>query len=73
MAASLLVEAGLAVVIVNPRQVRNSAKANGISAKTDAIDAGVIARFAEAVKPDVVAESNRLKLANKPFGSRIKT
>jgi len=53
LAASLLVEAGLAVVIVNPRQVRNFAKATGILAKTDAIDARVIARFAEAVKPDV--------------------
>jgi transposase len=53
LAASCLAEAGLAVVIVNPRQVRNFAKAAGILAKTDAIDARVIARFAEAVKPDV--------------------
>ena len=90
LAASCLAEAGLAVVIVNPRQVRNFAKATGILAKTDAIDARVVARFAEAVKPDVrplkdhqtselsalvtrrrqiiemiVAENNRLKLANK--------
>ncbi len=53
LAASCLAEAGLAVVIVNPRQVRNFAKATGILAKTDAIDARVIARFAEAVKPEV--------------------
>jgi transposase len=52
-AASSLAEAGLPVVIVNPRQVRNFAKATGILAKTDAIDARVIARFAEAVKPEV--------------------
>ena len=90
LAASSLSEAGLPVVIVNPRQVRNFAKATGILAKTDAIDARVIAHFAQAVKPDVrplkdaatleltalvtrrrqivemiVAESNRLKLANK--------
>jgi transposase len=37
LAASCLAEAGLAVVIVNPRQVRNFAKATGILAKTDAI------------------------------------
>ena len=90
LAASLFVEAGLPVVIVNPRQVRDFAKSAGILAKTDAIDARAIARFAEAVKPDVrqlkdretseltalvtrrrqiiamiVAENNRLKLANK--------
>jgi transposase len=53
LAASSLAEAGLPVVIVNPRQVRNFAKATGILAKTDAIDARVIARFAEAVKPEV--------------------
>jgi transposase len=38
---------------VNPRQVRDFAKSAGILAKTDAIDARVIAQFAEAVKPDV--------------------
>ena len=53
LAVSSLAEAGLAVVIVNPRQVRNFAKATGILAKTDAIDARVIAHFAEAVKPEV--------------------
>jgi transposase len=53
LAASSLAESGLPVVIVNPRQVRNFAKATGILAKTDAIDARVIAHFAKAVKPDV--------------------
>ena len=53
LATSSLAEAGLPVVIVNPRQVRNFAKATGILAKTDAIDARVIAHFAEAVKPNV--------------------
>ena len=53
LAASSLAEAGLPVVIVNPRQVRNFAKATGILAKTDAIDARVIAHFAQAVKPEV--------------------
>ena len=42
LATSCLAEAGLAVVIVNQRQVRNFAKATGILAKTDAIDARVL-------------------------------
>jgi len=45
--------AGLPVVVVNPRQVRDFAKAIGRLAKTDAIDAQVIAQFGESVKPDV--------------------
>ena len=46
-----LADAGLAVVVVNPRQVRDFAKATGKLAKTDAIDAHVLAHFAEAVHP----------------------
>lgn len=46
-----LAGAGLAVVVVNPRQVRDFAKATGKLAKTDAIDAHVLAHFAEAVHP----------------------
>jgi transposase len=45
--------AGLAVSIVNPRQVRDFARSTGKLAKTDSIDAAVLARFAEAVKPPV--------------------
>jgi transposase len=45
--------AGLPVVAVNPRQVRDFAKATGKLAKTDAIDAQVLAHFAEAVRPAV--------------------
>jgi len=41
----------LPVVVVNPRQVRDFARATGRLAKTDAIDAEMIARFAQAVKP----------------------
>lgn len=48
-----LVSAELAVVVVNPRQVRDFAKATGQLAKTDSIDAVVLARFAEAVRPAV--------------------
>lgn len=50
---SLLASAGLPVVAVNPRQVRDFARACGILAKTDTLDAAVIARFAEAVRPEV--------------------
>jgi len=48
-----LKSAGLPVVAVNPRQVRDFAKATGKLAKTDKIDAGVIAHFGEAVRPPV--------------------
>lgn len=43
----------LPVVIVNPRQVRDFAEATGILAKTDSLDAAVLAHFADAVRPDV--------------------
>jgi transposase len=48
-----LASAELPVVVVNPRQVRDFAKATGQLAKTDRIDALVLARFAEAVRPAV--------------------
>lgn len=48
-----LAEAGLPVVLVNPRQLRAFAVAVGELAKTDAIDARVIARFAHDVRPAV--------------------
>lgn len=51
-AAAALVAAAIPVAIVNPRQVRDFAKAVGKLAKTDAIDAAVIAHFAEAVRPE---------------------
>ena len=53
LAVAALAEASLPVVVVNPRQVHNFAKALGLQAKTDAIDASVIARFAEATKPEI--------------------
>jgi transposase len=49
--ASALAGAGLPVAVVNPRQVRDFAKATGKLAKTDALDAGALAHFAEAVRP----------------------
>jgi transposase len=48
-----LAVAGLPAVAVNPRQTRNFAKAAGLLAKTDRIDALVLARFAEAMKPEI--------------------
>ena len=45
--------AALPVVVVNPRQVRDFAKATGQLAKTDALDAQVRAHFAEAVRPSI--------------------
>ena len=48
-----LANAGLSVVVVNSRQVRDFAKATGKLAKTDKIDAEVLALFAERVRPKV--------------------
>ena len=48
-----LSEGQLPVVVVNPRQVRDFAKAVGRLAKTDRIDAEILAHFGEAVKPEV--------------------
>lgn len=50
---ALLSEAALPVVVVNPRQGRDFARALGRLAKTDAIDAAVLALFAERVRPAV--------------------
>lgn len=49
--AGHLAMAGLAVAVINPKQGRDFAKAIGILAKTDTVDARVLARFGEAVKP----------------------
>jgi transposase len=46
-----LVEAALPVIVVNPRQVRDFAKATGRLAKTDALDAQALAQFAEVIQP----------------------
>jgi transposase len=51
--AASLAAAGLAVVVVNPAQIRAFAQALGRRAKTDPIDAGVIAHFVEATKPAI--------------------
>ena len=50
--AAALAAANLPLVVVNPRQVRDFARAVGRLAKTDKLDAQIIARFAEAVRPE---------------------
>lgn len=47
--------AGLPVALINPRQGRDFAKATGKLAKTDAIDAQILAHFGEAMKPQILA------------------
>src|SRR4249920_1232324 len=53
LVATALRARGIAVSIVNPRQVRDFAKATGQLAKTDRIDARVLAQFGAAVRPRV--------------------
>jgi len=53
LAAGELSLGGLPVVVVNPRQVRDFAQAIGKLAKTDEIDAAVLARFGQAVRPEL--------------------
>jgi transposase len=63
IAAAALAAAELPVVVVNPAQIRAFARAIGQRAKTDPIDAAVIAHFAEATRPQVRAlpdEATRL-------------
>ncbi len=54
-AASALAAAGLPVVVVNPKRVRDFAKASGILAKTDRLDARVLAAFGQVIAPPVRA------------------
>lgn len=63
--AAGLAGASLPMAVVNPRPVRDFAKATGTLAKTDAIDARVIARFAQAIRPEprpfTTAEAEEMK------------
>lgn len=56
--AAALTAAAIPVAVVNPRQARDFARATGRLAKTDRIDAAILAHFAEAVRPEprVVSE-----------------
>jgi len=46
-----LVAAALPVIVANPRQIRDFARATGQVAKTDRLDARILARFAEVIRP----------------------
>ena len=61
-AAAAIAAAGIPVAVVNPRQARHYAKATGRLAKTDRIDAEILARFAGAVgpKPSVLPDEEAL-------------
>lgn len=50
--AAALAATGIAVAVVNPRQTRDFARATGKLAKTDRLDAKILAKFAEAVRPE---------------------
>jgi transposase len=52
LVVAALALAGVPLAVVNPRQVRDFAKATGRLAKTDALDAAVLAHFAEAIRPE---------------------
>lgn len=80
--AGALAGAALPVVVVNSRQVRDFARATGQLAKTDRLDAQILARFAEVIRPPIrpvsdeqtqalAAEKNRLRLAARPLQKRV--
>jgi transposase len=62
--AQSLAKEGISVAIINPRQIRDFAKALGRLAKTDRIDANVIAIFAQKIQPDknVICNENQQEL-----------
>ena len=65
-AAYALYEAGLPVVIMNPKALRHFAKAIGKLAKTDKLDAQVLALYAQSIRPPVrpLKDQEQLELAN---------
>ncbi|HEX6513468.1 MAG TPA: IS110 family transposase [Chloroflexota bacterium] len=67
---AVLVDRALPVVVANPRQVRDFARAIGQLAKTDRIDAHILARFGEAIRPDVRAVPDATTRAVRALVSR---
>lgn len=53
LVSAYLFDAGLPIAVINPRQIRNFARGLGLLAKTDAIDALVLARYAQMVNPEI--------------------
>ena len=62
--------ASMPVVVVNPRQVRDFARASGQLAKTDALDARMLALFAERMRPEVRRLPNEQELELKALVAR---
>jgi transposase len=60
-APAALATAGLPVVVVNPRQARDCARATGQLAKTDALDARALAHFADVLRPLPDAQTQELR------------
>ena len=71
-ATAALAAAGLPVVVVNPRQARDFARATGQLAKTDALDARALAHFADVIRPtprplpDAQTQALRALLGRRP-------
>ena len=65
--AGALAEGGIPVAVVNPRQVRDFAKATGRLAKTDTLDAQILAHFAEVVRPTLGPCRTRRARSCRPF------
>ncbi len=63
--AAALASAGLPLAVANPRQIRDFARATGRLAKTDALDAQIIALFAERIRPEprALADADSQSLA----------
>jgi len=59
LAVATLAGAGLPVRVINPRQVRDFAKATGLLAKTDALDARLLRQFAERIRPVVLPHKSQ--------------
>jgi transposase len=70
LAARTLSQKGLPVVIINPRQVKNFARASGKLAKTDKIDAQILAHFAQAIQPEIRPMANDAEQELKELVSR---
>jgi len=69
---ALLAEQGLAVTILNPRAVRRFAEGMGALEKTDSLDAGMIAWFAEVKKPKPQALSSPSRLTLRALVTRLR-
>lgn len=70
--ANLLVAAGYRLAVVNPRQIKDFGKSTGKLAKSDKLDASVIAHYAEAIKPAIQHVVDKQGKALQELGRRRK-